>query len=466
MATYSGSTAAILSNYSEALKVFYLPAVQEQLNNDNVLSAMIDTNEEDVSGKSATIECHYGRNSGTGVAKDGGAMPTAGYQKFQTAKVPMRYNYGRVTFSGPTIAATRDEKGSYARVIDTEIRGVVDDVKKETNRMMWGAGYGVLARWETGTSTTVTVPKQYRGNAISNDGFGSTFGWKYLEENNQCVLADVTVGSAGASALIAVGTSAISVSAIDSTGSTSVDSATVTDVGTPIAGDFYIRPGAGVTTTTGSAAGAFRLEMMGLRGIVTNTDLDVISVHSYASGASYEGLATDDPLQGLDIDTHAWWKSTVDTHSSGRYQGQRALTLQKMQQVFDKVEMKAGKDYGPDLILTTHALRREYLDIMQADRRHVNTMTLDGGFTALDYNGVPLVVDNDAIDGEMYFITTKDLKIYRMSDYEWMSKDGAVLDRVAGYDAYEAILFRYAELGTTRRNAHGVLCDLAYEQDR
>jgi len=131
--------------------------------------------------------------------------------------------------------------------------------------------------------------------------------------------------------------------------------------------------------------------------------------------------------------------------------------------MFDKVELEAGKDYGPDLIITTQAIRREYLDIMQTDRRNVNTMTLDGGWEALDYNGVPMLVDEfDAIDGEVYFLTTKDLAVFRMSDYDWMTKDGAVLSRVANYDAYEAVLFRYAEMGCRRRNSHGVLADLNY----
>ena len=82
--------------------------------------------------------------------------------------------------------------------------------------------------------------------------------------------------------------------------------------------------------------------------------------------------------------------------------------------------------------------------------------------------GEPLVIDclrgtPDAIDGEIYFLTLKDLHMYRMSDYQWMDKDGAVLARISGYDAYEAVLFRYAELGCKRRNSHGVLCDLNYE---
>jgi hypothetical protein len=459
---YLGSTAAILSNYDEALKTFYLPAIREQLNHDTPLSDMIDTNEEDVSGKNATINCHYGRTTGTGSRADGGALPEADYQKFKTAVVPMKYHYGRVTFSGPTIAATRDERGSYARVIDTEISGVVRDLQKEINRQLWGCGYGILARWASGASTTITVPKLYRGNAASTsgDGFGTTFGAKYFEENTSGV-AVIMTASGSVMTVMTVGSSNMVVSAIDSTTSTTVDSLTITtDQGSPATGTFFVRPASLVTANASSTAGAWRLEMMGLRGIVDNVNLDDIACFDSGSNAAF---TVEDPLQGLDTDSYNWWKSTVDTGTSTRYATQRALTLNDMQKMFDKVETKAGKGYGPDSIWTSKPIRREYLTIMQADRRNVNTMTLDGGWKALEFNGIPLLVDDDAIDGEMYFLTLRDLQIYRMSDYDWMTKDGAVLSRITGYDAYEAVLFRYAELGTSRRNSHGVLADLAYE---
>ena len=462
---YTGSTAAILSNYDEVLKTFYLPAIQEQLNQDTVLASMIDVNEEDVSGKNATIECHYGRTKGTGARADGGALPDADYQKFKTCTVPMRYNYGRVTFSGPTIAATRDEKGSYARVIDTEISGCVTDLKKEINRQLWGCGAGILGRWATGAASSQTWQKLYRGNAVAPDAFGSTFGGKYVEENAGAVPVVLTIaGSVITTAT--VDTTDMSVSAVDSTTSALVDTITCTDpVVTEAIGTFFVRPASMVTAASGSSAGAWRLEMMGLRGIVTDTDLDEIAF--VTDGAYPDGLTSpNDPLQGLAVATYTWFKANVMSHASGRYQGQRALDLDLMQQMFDKVEIKAGKDYGPNLIITTHSIRREYLELMQADRRNVNTMTLDGGWTALDYNGVPLMVDVDAIDGEMYFLTTRDLQIYRMSDYDWMTKDGAILSRITGYDAYEAVLFRYSELGTKRRNSQGVITDLTYTADR
>jgi len=85
------SSAGTLSNYDEVLKTYYLPAIQEQLNNETVLSNIIDTNEEDVSGKNATIECHYGRTKGIGARGDTGALPSADRQKFKTCTVPMKY---------------------------------------------------------------------------------------------------------------------------------------------------------------------------------------------------------------------------------------------------------------------------------------------------------------------------------------------------------------------------------------
>lgn len=453
---YTGSTAAILSNYSEVLKTFYLPAIREQLNTATALADIIEKTEEDVSGKNFTINCHYGRSSGTGARADGGALPEADYQKYKTATIPMRYNYGRVTFSGPTIAATRDERGSYASVVDNEIKGITQDLMRENNRQLWGTGYGVLMRWVSGGSGTEVIQKAYQGNSVGGDGYGSTFGAKYLKENTKCV-ANICVTSSGISTMT-VDTTELTVSAI--TESATYDTITITNPSlTEAAGSYYVRTGSARSTTSATAAGYGRLEMMGLRGIVTNTDVDDAA---YFDGTTTGDKTNADPLQGLTIGTYTWWKAIVDAHSAGRYGGQRAITFQLMQKMFDKVEITAGKGYGPEVIMTTHAIRREVLDLFLADRRYVNEMKIDGGWSGIDFNGVPILVDEDAIDGEMYFLTTKDLAIYRMSDWDWMDKDGAILSRITSYDAYEAVLFRYAELGCRRRNSQAVLCDLQY----
>lgn len=356
---------------------------------------------------------------------------------------------------------------------------------KDINRQLWGSGYGIIVRLggpSVPSQDPYTVQKKYCNNAAGGDFFGSTFGSKYIDEwanvnstyqtgGYNVVLPDFT-GSAGVVG-VAVGSAAMKIPltgviAEHSSGVYVTLGTTHTDNSiTEVEGTYLCRYGNIDTIAAAAAAGSGRKEMMGLRGIVTNTDVDDAAFYSSTGGTGFAAASApvSDGLQGLLVASWPWFKAQVMTASGGRYSSQRQLTPMLMQQMFDKVELKAGKDYGPDTIITTHAIRREYLDYMEARRRNVDTMTLDGGWTALNYNGIPLMVDPDAIDGEMYFLTLKDLQVYRMSDYDWMDRDGAVLSRISGYDAYEAVLFRYAELGCNNRQTSGVLCDLAYTPD-
>lgn len=462
-------TGATLSAYDEVLKTYFLPGVQDYLNHSTILNDLIEVNEEDISGKDATIECHYGRSTGTGARPDGGTLPTASYQKYKTCTVPMKYLYGRIELSGPTLAATRDDRGAYAQALDSEVQGIINDLKNENNRMMWGCGWGVVARWLSGTSTNCVLQKRYTGNTANGDGFGSTFGGKYLESRGDAYLVLVVSmsGTNGASASYTIGSTDLAVTAITTKGTIS-DTTASADSGTPAGGAgacaYFVRPGSlGADAVLIAGAGNQRYEPMGIRGLVTDTNLGVIC--NIGTTAANKGMATVDPLQGLAVGTYPWFKAKVSSHSDGRYQAQRTITLTEIQMMFDMIEEQAGKEYGPSLMLTTRAIRREYYELCRADRRFVNTMTLDGGWKALDYNGVPFTVDNDAIDGEIYFLTLKDIQLYRMSDWSWMERDGAVLSRVSNIDAYEATLFRYHELGIKARNTQGVITDINYSKD-
>jgi len=464
---YSGSTAAILSNYAYVLKTFYLPAIREQINNATPLLKRLKRNQESVSGKNATIAVHYGRNLGTIALGDGDLLPDAGYQKVIETTVPTKYNYGRITVSGPTIAATRDNRGAYAKAIDYEMKGMVRDLTKDINRQLWGSGHGILARWRSTTSGTVyTLQKAYIPDT-GGAGFGSTFGAKYLMPEGATGMEAVVVVYTGSSTnTIAVDTTDISPSAL--TKGATYDTITVSDPSvTEAAGTVYIKGNSlrAVLYGTGATEAVTRKEMMGLWGIVNDKNPSAcFTTDAYTSG-EYD-LATPTTLQGLSASTYSWWQANVFSHPNGRFAGQRALTTVDMQEAVDAIEEQLSDDTGnalsPTIILTTRAIRRQYVDLLLADRRFVEWKTLDGGFKAVEFNGIPLVVDNDAIDGDMYFLYEPALQIYQMSDLDWMDKDGNILNRIANYDAYEATLFWYAELGCSRRNVHSVLTDIAY----
>jgi len=251
---------------------------------------------------------------------------------------------------------------------------------------------------------------------------------------------------------------------------TNTDTVTVTDPAvTEAAGTVYVKGNAtrAVLSGTGAAAGTElqRREMMGLWGIVNDRDPGYCFTTDEESSTNV-GLAYDAGLQGLPVGTYSFWQGTVKAHSGGRYTAQRALTTELMQECVDAIEAQLSDDTGgalsPTIILTTRAIRRKYAELLKADKRFIDWKVMDGGFKVLEFNGIPLAVDNDAIDGDMYFLYEPSLAIYQMSDLEWMEEDGNVLTKIANYDAYEAILFAYWELGCSRRNVNAVLRDISY----
>jgi hypothetical protein len=108
--------------------------------------------------------------------------------------------------------------------------------------------------------------------------------------------------------------------------------------------------------------------------------------------------------------------------------------------------------------------RRAYFNLLKTDRRYVNTQQFEGGFSGLafttDKGDIPIVVDVDCPANRIYFINEKAIKLYREADWAWMDEDGNKFQRVIGFDAYEARMFMYCEMGTHRRNSHAVLSDI------
>lgn len=396
-----------LSAFDAVLKNDYLGTIQEQINNSTVLMKRLEKNEEDVGGKQAVVPLHTGRNSGVGARGDGGTLPSAGQQGYSDAVYNCAYNYARIEISGPTIKASRKDKYAFVKAVDAEIQGATKDLKDDINRQLHGDGTGVLCLVNTdpGTGTTLTV---------------DTPGTMYLQKGMRIDIVDpasVTAGSARAAAtnlLIsakASATTAAMAAALD---------ATVAD------NDFVVR------------YGNYLLEMQGLKGIVSNVN---------PAGGLLVG--------GINRSTagNEFWKANVLANSGAA----RKLTLDLMQQTWDTAEEEGGEI---SLIMTSRAQRRKYLSLVKADGRYVNTLTLDGGYDALEYNGKPLVVDRHALPGRMYFLDESTLALYRMSDVDWMDKDGAILSRVSGKDAYEAVLFMYATLGCRAANMNALLDDL------
>lgn len=190
-----------------------------------------------------------------------------------------------------------------------------------------------------------------------------------------------------------------------------------------------------VTTAATEAvyiSGSRNIEVMGLQGI----------------------CSTSKVLQGLDPATYSWWSASVLANGGTP----RAITEGLMQTAIDTTE--TNSDGTVKAILTSFGVRRAYQALLTTNRRYEATLDLNGGKKALDYNGLPLIADKDAPTGKIFFLDTDYLKVYQLSDIDWMQEDGAILSRVPGKDSYGATLYRYLELGCSSRNAQTLLSDI------
>ena len=394
-----------LSNFDAALKIDYLPVIREQLNNASVLLTKVRRNERDVVGKQWQNTAHYQRNSGVGSGTETG-LPTAGNQGYLNPYGTVKYTRGRIQVSGPVIEASKNDRGAMVRALEAEMKGVVDDLKQEVNYQFFNDGTAVraLVNGDPGTGTTLTV---------------DTPGTNYLHDG---MIVDIVDASSGA-----VEDEDVTLSTINSTTGATASAAL----------DANIEDNSKVTRANATDGAGTSYEMMGLKGIVDD--------------ATY--VAT---LHNLARSSYAWWKCS--THSNDDNSGtNRDMTLSLIQDSITAVEKNGGKT---NLILSDHALRDTYAALVIADKRFVNTLNLDGGFKALEYNGIPWVADKDCPPNTVFFVDTEHLQIMQMSDWNWMDRDGSVLSRVSGSDAYEAVIYWYADLTTDRPRAHSFLRDV------
>jgi hypothetical protein len=133
-----------------------------------------------------------------------------------------------------------------------------------------------------------------------------------------------------------------------------------------------------------------------------------------------------------------WQSNEVDASSA-------PLSLDLMQQAFVAAEENGEGDIS--LGVTDYTQWRKYGNLLVGDRRFPTALSLDGGFTALDFNGIPIVPDRDCQALRMYFLDESTFTIYEMTaGWQWDETDGRILHKVSRQAAYEALLYNFCEL--------------------
>lgn len=399
-----------LTNADAALKEDYQPSMREQLNNTNWFLSQIERNSKDVEGRRAVLSLHVSRNSGVGARAENGTLPTAGNQGYAEERVSLRYNYGTIRLTGPVIRAMRSDSGSFVRAVDSETKGVVRDLKRDVNRQLFGTSDGVIAKINGTGSTTTNV----------------VFSATSTAAQRRQVEIGMVIDVGTASPFTSVGTGR-TVTAIAADGlSFTVSPAFAV---APATNDSIVRSGSG-------GSGAAQVELTGLPTIVDDANT----------------------LFNVNPTTNPVWKSYVDGNAGVN----RSISDQLLQELIHNVSINGGDQVN--LFVTSDGVERAYAATLTSQKRFANTLDLKGGYKALAVNAgtgeVALKWDRDAPNNKVFGLDTDHLTQHEMSDWEWMDEDGAILSRVSGVDAYEAVLFKYHELTTDKRNAHGVIEDV------
>lgn len=172
--------AASLSTVDAILKDDYKDFL-DNLNEANFLLSQVETRTDTVQGRIARHAVHLGRSSGVGARAENGTLPTAGNQSYATVPVPVRYVYGRIQLSGPTIRQAVSDRGAFIDALDAEMEGIKRDAMKDVNRQLWGTSNGVIAQFGTTSSSTTVVLATSTGSTALRQ-FSSTVAWLSTSE--------------------------------------------------------------------------------------------------------------------------------------------------------------------------------------------------------------------------------------------------------------------------------------------
>lgn len=433
-----------LTLFAGALKRDYHGPIIDSLNNMTPLYRLLDKNEDvDVSGESfyAYVPIKTRRTQGIGARAEGGALPTARYTKTLQLAIPLAYNYGAIQFTGQAIKASEKSATSFAKVVDLEIKDMVDAIKIDTNRQFFNDGTGSLCMTNgtgTGSSSTVTV---------------DTPGTEWLEEGMPIEsFPDKTTGAAvvdeGISQGLTEATAHIVGSVLSDTTFQLNDYNDAEITSEKWATDQYI-----------FRYGARANEAMGLKGIIDN------EAKKATSSWFGDGTAVT-TIHGQSRATYGILDATINHNNNTNTN----ITELRIQGLLDDIEKAAGKkDNESNLIfMTTYGVRKSYVDLLQADRRFVKPLELVGGWQAIAYQAgskeIPMIVDRHCLPNALLAIDRRYVNIHRASNFDWMNMDGNMfqrkIDSNGRYDSYEAMLYAYMSLGCSSFRNQGALRDI------
>jgi len=439
------------TQFADVMKTLYLDPLNDQIHRETVLLNRLQRHSNDVSGNFAYLALLTARNPGKGSRKDvdgaGPKLPAIGQQSYKSATFKMVWHYGRGGVSGPVMDSSDDRQGAFASALDTEMTGLTETMPEDLNRQICGIGHGRAATLAS-TQTTSTVI-EVSSRAVMSAKIG-----------DRVHFADITAGDGITPA------SGTTVTAIDrdqdKDGNVSdtkhkITLAAASGTSLTVADDAMYFGGGEVLDSEDVSRGQ---EMYGLFAAIDDsnpgTDEGIggttvpAEAGEFVTGSLFFG--------GIDR-TNTFWRATklVNPAAAGTL---RPVTVPLWEEAYLTCTTRGAKPgniemySGPGLWATfglEHIGGRVFNDFKEK---------VEEGFIAIMFNNQPYFSDRDLLRHQVLFLDMSTLLLMESGPFEFMDKDGSIMERVKDRDAYEFTLRKSMQLGSRRPNTSVNLADL------
>ena len=373
----------------------------------------------------------YGTNQAFYMQSEGGATPTPDQNRTQEGYCTMKYGYGTLRFSHVMLKQARSNPNWFVEQMKFQMKNLVDVVAMDVNTQCWLDGSGALCQVNRATASSTTV-------TVDNPGNHYLFDYERLHSSDS--FGTTATMTASLNLLVtATDSAARYVSSVATSNDTTFTLNTADNLGND---KWLYRYGSVANTISG----------IGL--LLDNYAL------SSAGTSSFRGSTSTATVMGISRSTYPFWDANV-IHNSGT---DRELTLDLMDEAALKVTEKNRYGGKPTHCFASIGLQRKYLGLVRDDKRSVNTLELDGGWSGLEYtaggNTIPIVACPRAYPNSMYFIDKDSMFVFDGGE-GWVDEDGSMLSRRAGYSQFDALFYKYMELGCNMPAKNTVLRDLS-----
>lgn len=414
--------AVLQSNISATLKeVWTSEEIARQLGfSSDILSILPTKQGINETGKYAVVPIETRGNVQSVARLEGQPLGEPGKSTEKQAQYNFKSLYIQFQLSGQSIATTSTNKQAIADVVQRQPKVALRDFAQDLARQVYGnpAGAGVLAKCGvTSSSTTVVLDVRSGTSAIRT---GALAVGRYVD-----------IGTAGDADSIAAKRQ---ITAVDNT--PGAPKITISGAAVSTAATNFVSVWANRDPSTGASS-----ELTGLNQICA------------ASGS----------IGGLDTSTTPEWFGTYNGNGG---------TLRAVSNDLLLTAYNAAWQYGyePSVVATTQQVRQKYYTSVFQPLVHYNDpsgKSSGAGFhkqNAVQFEGAPVITDRACPSNQLFMFSKDNLSFFSPNGKmtpEWMPGVNGILNRVTGYDAYQADAYLYLDLGTSNRASNVLVDDLS-----